>query len=149
MSNRPRTDAGSDDTGAAAHAAENAAETARIRELLAVLEAAFAQADAERFDAPFTADVVFTAVDGARFVGWEALHAYHRDRLSTPTDALTTWYELEHISFPAPDVAVVALRQPIEVAGARRANVGTWTLVKRDGAWWVCAAQNTGVAAGA
>lgn len=86
MSNRPRTDAGSDDTGAAAHAAENAEETARIRELLAELEAAFAQADAERFDAPFTADIVFTAVDGARFVGWEALHAYHRDRLSTPTD---------------------------------------------------------------
>ncbi|WP_369200774.1 SgcJ/EcaC family oxidoreductase [Streptomyces sp. PU-14G] len=143
MANRPSTSTSPRDGDDAAHAEE---DRQRIRELFTELEAAFAQADAARFDAPFAADVVFTAVDGARFAGWEALHAYHRDRLSTPTDAITTWYELEHIAFPAPDVAVVALRQPIEVAGSRRANVGTWTLIKRDGSWWVSAAQNTGVA---
>ncbi|MEU7317214.1 SgcJ/EcaC family oxidoreductase [Streptomyces sp. NPDC007083] len=146
MSDRPSTPTTPRDEEGTARFKE---DKHRIEELFADLEAAITQADAARFDAPFAADVVFTAVDGARFVGWKALHAYHRERLSTPTDAITTWYELEHITFPAPDVAVVALRQPIEVAGTRRANVGTWTLIRRNGSWWVSAAQNTGVAEGA
>lgn len=118
----------------------------RIEEIFTELENAFREADAARFDARFTQDVVFTAVNGARFVGWDALHAYHRERLAVPTDGIRTWYEIERVTFLAPGVAMAFFRQPIETAGTRRANVGTWILVKQDGDWWICAGQNTGVA---
>lgn len=118
----------------------------RIKELFAELETAFAEQDAATFDARFTADIVFTAVNGTRFTNWDELHAYHRERLTGHADGITTWYEIERVTFPTPDVAVVSFRQPIVVGDHRRANVGTWVLVKRDGQWWVSAGQNTGVA---
>lgn len=121
-------------------------DSRRIEEIFTELENAFREADAAGFDARFTEDVVFTAVNGARFVGWDDLHAYHRERLAVPTDGIRTWYEIERVTFPAPDVAMVFFRQPIETAGTERVNVGTWVLVRRDGDWWICAGQNTGVA---
>ncbi len=104
-----------------------------IEKIFADLESAFAEQDAAKFDERFTADIAFTAVNGARFVGWEEIHAYHRERLTGHAGGIRTWYEIERITFPAPDVAVVLLRQPIVVAEHRRANVGTWVLVKREG----------------
>lgn len=122
-------------------------DTERIREVFSELEAAFAAQDAAAFDARFTADIVFTAVDGRRFHGWEPIHAYHKERLENHAGGIRTWYEVESVGFPAPGVAVAAVRQPVVTPVDERANVGTWVLVKRDGRWWVCAIQNTGVAA--
>ncbi|MHC8563151.1 SgcJ/EcaC family oxidoreductase [Streptomyces albidoflavus] len=78
-----------------------------IEGIFADLESAFAEHDAAKFDERFTADVVFTAVNGARFLGWEKIHAYHSERLTGHAGGIDTWYEIEHITFPAPDVAVV------------------------------------------
>ncbi|MEU6111541.1 SgcJ/EcaC family oxidoreductase [Streptomyces albidoflavus] len=117
-----------------------------IEEIFAGLESAFAEHDAAKFDERFTEDVVFTAVNGARFFGWEKIHAYHSERLTGHAGGINTWYEIERITFPAPDVAVVFFRQPIVVSEHKRANAGTWVLVKRDGQWWISAGQNTGVA---
>lgn len=117
-----------------------------IEELFADIQAAFAEHDVVKFDARFTADVVFTAVNGRRFHGWEEIHAYHRERLEHHADDITTWYEIDHITFPEPTVALVFLRQPMVTPGGRRANIGTWVLVKRDGTWWFSAMQNTGIA---
>ncbi|MET8678601.1 SgcJ/EcaC family oxidoreductase [Streptomyces sp. NPDC004647] len=121
----------------------------RIEEIFSELESAFADHDAARFDARFTADVVFTAVNGTRFVGWEELHTYHRERLVGHAEGIKTWYEIENITFPTPEVAVVVFRQPIVIADHKRSNVGTWVLVKKDESWWIAAGQNTGVTAGA
>ncbi|MEW1818377.1 MULTISPECIES: SgcJ/EcaC family oxidoreductase [Streptomyces] len=117
-----------------------------IEEIFAELGSAFAEHDAARFDERFTADIVFTAVNGVRFFGWEEIHAYHRERLTGHAEGISTWYEIERVTFPAPDVAVVFFRQPVVVSGHERANVGTWVLVKREGQWWISAGQNTGVA---
>ncbi|MER7986130.1 SgcJ/EcaC family oxidoreductase [Streptomyces noursei] len=118
-----------------------------ITDLFDELESAFAQQDAAKFDRRFTDDVVFTAVNGLRLVGWEALHAYHRERLGQHAEGIETWYEIERITFPSPDVAVVFFRQPVAMDQHQRVNVGTWVLVKQDGQWRVSAGQNTGVAA--
>ncbi|MFG2093692.1 SgcJ/EcaC family oxidoreductase [Streptomyces sp. NPDC048612] len=120
-------------------------DAGRITALFQELESAFTEQNAVRFDGCFTEDVVFTAVDGTRFVGWEALHAYHRERFGGHADGIETWYEIESLTFPSPDVAVVFFRQPIVMGQHRRENVGTWVLVRRDGQWYVSAAQNTGV----
>ncbi|WP_094979759.1 YybH family protein [Rhodococcus pyridinivorans] len=126
------------------------AEQRKINEIDALfsdLITAFDRHDAMEFDRRFTEDVVFTGVDGARFTNWAELHAYHQERLTHHGGGITTWYEREAIRFPSPDVAVVAVRQPIDTAAGSRANVGTWVLIRRAGQWWVCAMQNTGVTA--
>lgn len=113
-----------------------------FRELIA----AFDRHDAAGFDRRCTDDIIFTAVNGARFTTWDDLHAYHQERLTHHADGIETWYDIEQIVFPTPDIAVVAVRQPIVTVDGARANVGTWVLVRRAGDWWVCAIHNTGVA---
>ncbi|WP_046472328.1 SgcJ/EcaC family oxidoreductase [Allosalinactinospora lopnorensis] len=122
------------------------ADVRRIKEVFAELEAAFAEQGAAGFDGRFTADIVFTAVNGRRFHGWEESHAYHKERLENHADGIRTWYEIDRITFPAPDVAVAFVRQPVATPVDERTNVGTWVLVKKNGQWWVSAIQNTGVA---
>ncbi|MEW1750645.1 SgcJ/EcaC family oxidoreductase [Streptomyces angustmyceticus] len=117
-----------------------------IAEIFSDLGSAFAEHDAAKFDERFTADIVFTAVNGTRFFGWEEIHAYHNERLTGHAEGINTWYEIERITFPTSDVAVVFFRQPIVVSEHMRANVGTWVLVKREGQWWISAGQNTAVA---
>lgn len=131
----------------ATHAASpNDADVRQIRELFSELEAAFTEHDAVKFDARLTSDIIFTAVNGLRFHGWEDIHAYHKERLENHAVGIETWYEIEAVSFPAPDVAVAFVRQPMITSAGKRSNVGTWVLTRKDGVWWVCAIQNTGVA---
>jgi uncharacterized protein (TIGR02246 family) len=120
-----------------------------IKEVFAELEDAFAAHDAVKFDDRFTQDVVFTAVDGVRFTGWGDIHAYHKERLDHHAVGISTWYEIDGISFPAPDIAVAFVRQPVRAPdGSRRTNVGTWVLTRKADRWWICAIQNTAVARG-
>lgn len=117
-----------------------------VEALFADLIAAFDAHDAVAFDKWFTDDIVFTAVDGTRYTNWTDLHAYHRERLTHHAEGIETWYEIDQITFPAPDVAVAAVRQPIRSPAGARENIGTWVLVRKQDRWWVCAIQNTGVA---
>lgn len=128
------------------NATDGKGDTDAIEDIFVELTTAFAERDAAKFDHRFTEDAVFTAVNGRRFTNWQDLHAYHKDRLANHADGIRTWYEIERIIFPGPDIAVVAIRQPLHTSNGVRANVGTWVLVKRNGQWWVCAVQNTGVA---
>ncbi|WP_410582607.1 SgcJ/EcaC family oxidoreductase [Amycolatopsis sp. lyj-108] len=121
-----------------------------IRAITAVfteLEAAFAEHDAAKFDARFAEDVIFTAVNGVRFTGWDDIHAYHQERLEHHAEGIRTWYEIDRITFPAPGAALVFVRQPVRTEHGTRSNIGTWVLSKKDGQWWVAAIQNTAVAA--
>ena len=117
-----------------------------IETLFTELISAFDAHDAVAFDSRFTEDILFTAVNGVRFTNWADLHTYHRERLTHHAEGIETWYEIEQITFPAPDIAIAAVRQPMRIATGTRENVGTWVLVRKDGRWWVCAIQNTGVA---
>ncbi|MFD9895823.1 SgcJ/EcaC family oxidoreductase [Amycolatopsis sp. NPDC059027] len=124
----------------------NEADVRSIRELVAKLDSAIADLDAAEFDACFTADVVFTNPAGRRFVGWEEINAYHREALAAAPEGYRSGYTIERLTFPAPDVAVLALRQHVTMAGREGfENAGTWVLVRRAGAWWIHAVQNTNV----
>ena len=118
----------------------------QIRNIFTELESAFVEHNAERFDSRFTSDIIFTAVNGQRFHGWKDIHAYHKERLDNHAAGIQTWYEVDTITFPAPDVAVAFVRQPVVTLTGKRSNVGTWVFVKKQGTWWICAIQNTGVA---
>lgn len=122
------------------------ADVDQIRNIFVELEAAFVEHDAEKFDSCFTSDIIFTAVNGQRFYGWADIHAYHKERLDNHAAGIRTRYEVDTITFPAPDVAVAFVRQPIVTSAGERSNIGTWVLVRKEGAWWICAIQNTGVA---
>ncbi|NYH80391.1 uncharacterized protein (TIGR02246 family) [Actinopolyspora biskrensis] len=132
-----------------AHDAVGDEDDARaIRRIFTELREAFAEHDAEKFDERFASDVVFTAVNGQRFHGWEEIHRYHRERLTHHAEGIRTWYEIDRITFPDPSVAVVFLRQPVVTRDDQRASIGTWVLVKKEGSWWFCAMHNTGIASG-
>ncbi|MFF0629442.1 SgcJ/EcaC family oxidoreductase [Streptomyces sp. NPDC004296] len=116
-----------------------------ITNLFNELETAFTEQDATKFDQHFTNDVIFTAVNGTRLTGWQALHTYHRERLTHHTHNIQTWYEIEHITFPHPNIAIVFFRQPITTPHHQRTNVGTWILIKQNHQWHITAGQNTNV----
>lgn len=120
----------------------------QITEIFTELESAFVEHDAVKFDGRFTSDIVFTAVNGHRFHGWEEIHAYHKERLEHHAEGIRTWYEIDGITFPSPDIATAFVRQPVTTPEGERTNVGTWVLTKKNGTWWICAIQNTGVAQG-
>ena len=55
--------------------------------------------------------------------------------------------EPQTVRFPTPDVAVVVSRSGVLMAGeaeppADRWVYATWTLVRRDGEWWIAAYHN-------
>ncbi|KUL43407.1 hypothetical protein ADL28_42835 [Streptomyces violaceusniger] len=58
-------------------------------------------------------------------------------------EGFRTSLEIDHITFPAADVAVVSTRQHWATPQDSGANAGTWILTRKDGAWWVCTVQNT------
>ncbi|AGP55595.1 SgcJ/EcaC family oxidoreductase [Streptomyces rapamycinicus] len=115
----------------------------QIQELFTELETAASAHDAVGFNARFTADVTFTVGDGRRFRGWEEIHSYHKERLDHHAEGFRTSLEIDHITFPAADVAVVSTRQHWATPQDSGANAGTWVLTRKDGAWWVCTVQNT------
>ncbi|MEJ8652558.1 SgcJ/EcaC family oxidoreductase [Streptomyces sp. MS1.AVA.3] len=120
----------------------------RIKEMFTELEAAATAHDAVALNGRFTADVTFTVADGRRFDGWEQIHAHHEERLEHHAEGFRTWFEIDAMAFPTPDVAVVSARQLWSAPHGEGVNTGTWVLTRKNGAWWFCAVQNTGVTAG-
>ncbi|MFF2807099.1 SgcJ/EcaC family oxidoreductase [Streptomyces sp. NPDC058000] len=118
-------------------------DTRAITNLFNQLETAFAAHDATQFDQHFTHDVIFTAVNGMRLIGWKALHTYHRERLEQHAQDIQTRYEIEHITYPSPHIAIVFLRQPITTPHHQQENLGTWILTKQNNQWHITAGQNT------
>ncbi|MGW0665014.1 SgcJ/EcaC family oxidoreductase [Streptodolium elevatio] len=116
-----------------------------IDEVFAEIQAGVSEFDADRVGARFTANASFTTPAGQRFDGWEAVNSHHRRQLANPVEGFRTRIALERVTFPAPDTAVVCVRQNASTAAGDFANAGTWVLVKRDGDWWVHAVHNTNV----
>lgn len=123
----------------------DAATTAEIEVLFRQLESALEAKDAAAFDRMFTEDVVFITPAGAIFRGWDELHAYHRARLGDGPDARAR-FELLALRLLTPDHAIVNVEQTLHTAEFSLANRGTWVLLRRDRAWWVCSVHNTNIA---
>ncbi|NUS45751.1 MAG: SgcJ/EcaC family oxidoreductase [Mycobacteriaceae bacterium] len=121
------------------------ATIAEIEALFRTMESALEAKDAAAFDQPFTEDVVFITPAGAIFRGWDEMHGYHRKRLSAGPDA-RAHFELLTLRLLTPEHAVVNVEQTLRTAEFSVANRGTWVLLRRDKAWWVCSVHNTNIA---
>lgn len=124
---------------------DDATTTAEIETLFRQLESALEAKDAAAFDQVFTEDVVFITPAGAIFRGWDELHGYHRARLGDSPDARAR-FELLALRLLTPDHAIVNVEQTLHTAEFSLANRGTWVLLRRDRAWWVCSVHNTNIA---
>jgi uncharacterized protein (TIGR02246 family) len=138
---------GSDDD-----AARDAAEA--VTRMVAELQAALDAADADLYNRHFAADVRWGSPFGATVQGYERLHAIHvrlkKERRGGPSSR----YEIDNVLTPAPGVAVAQVRRvalgpggepltPTEDLTGPFSEMAMYVLVRRDGTWWLAAAQNT------
>jgi uncharacterized protein (TIGR02246 family) len=112
---------------------------------------AWADGDPDQYAALFTEDADYTAFDGTRMAGRQAIADGHRTLFAGIMKNSRMTMESSSIRFPAPDVAVVCLlggivmswqRNRTTPSGKRRSAV-TFVLVRRDEGWLVTAFQNT------
>jgi uncharacterized protein (TIGR02246 family) len=114
----------------------------QITQLIANLEAGMNHNDVELIDRQFTDDVLWLTASGKRLMGWDAMNAYHQMGLAdAPSDLRIEWRILS-LHFVSPDVAVAHTKQEY-LAPETGTNHGTAVLIKKDGAWWICAMQHT------
>lgn len=123
-------------------------------EVVATLEHAQQHELVEEFVALFHPDAVWVTGGGRRLIGRDAIAEFTRQVLPGAMAHSTARYDIEHIVFVRPDVAVVAVRQrPIDLDGVPLADRSegrpTYVMAKdTTGAWKIRAGQNTLVADG-
>jgi hypothetical protein len=101
--------------------------------------------DTEVYDGSFAADVLWGSPYGETVHSLPDLLRIHRTLMSAGT-APPSRFEVVASRAPAPGVVVTQIRrQALEAGGF--SEVAMYTLVERDGRWWLAAAQNTPVAA--
>jgi uncharacterized protein (TIGR02246 family) len=121
-------------------------------EVVAALEHAQQQELVEEFIALFHPDAVWVTGGGRRLIGRDAIAEFTRQVLPGAMAHSTARYDIEHVVFVRPDVAVVAVRQrPIDLDGVPLADRSegrpTYVMAKHTtGAWTIRAGQNTLVA---
>ena len=92
-----------------------------------------------------------TTALGATTRGWEALARAHREGFAGPLRHAYARYEIDDVTFLAPDVAIVhKLAWEADESGDRTgdhpAMSALYVIVERDGTWWIAARGNTLVA---
>ncbi|MFD0898940.1 SgcJ/EcaC family oxidoreductase [Actinomadura sediminis] len=130
----------------AVHTPVDGADLAALRRLVTDIEDGFNGKRAAILDRPFAADAVVVVPDGTMIRGWDDLFAYHTARLAGPVADWRTRVTLLDAVSPSPGTAVLHLRQETTGPDLAFANHGTVVAVRRDGAWWIGALQNTNVA---
>lgn len=127
-------------------------ETARLHELVAVVESSQRTEDVEAFLGLFADDATWVSAGGVRLVGKEAIAAFTREVLPGAMTDLSVRYAIAHLAFVADDVAVTSVDQEYLTAdGASfdppRRGLPTYVWRRQDGDWRIVAGQNTGVPA--
>lgn len=122
------------------------ADLAAIAKFVATVETTQWNRDADAFLALFRPDAVWTNPFGRRLTGLDEIAAFTRAGLAAaPAQAFAT-YEVEHVQFPAEDVAVVNVRsRPVHadrspIAG--EADGAKLYVLVRDGRGWKFAAAH-------
>lgn len=111
----------------------------------AELQMGLDDADADTYDGSFAADVLWGSPYGGTLSGFAHLNTAHRS-LMAKRAAPPSRFEVVAVSAPAPGVAVAHIRrQALDADGF--SELALYTLVERDGHWWLAAAQNTPVVA--
>ncbi|MCL9796489.1 SgcJ/EcaC family oxidoreductase [Frankia sp. AgKG'84/4] len=124
----------------AAHAAAEAA----VARFAAELQESLNTSDADGYDRSFAADVMWGSPYGATLAGFDELNAVHRTLMARAT-APPSDFEVVAVRAPAPGVAVGQIRRRART-GPGFSEMALYTLVERDGRWWLAAAQNTPIA---
>ncbi len=122
-------------------------DASQIKELVAGLEAGFNQYDAAMFDRQFTADALFVTASGKRLLGWDEMYAYHKEALEGRQQGKQVRFSVLSLSFLSQDVAVAHTKQDYVHVPDGGANHGTVVMTRKNGAWWICAMQQTNVVA--
>ena len=127
---------------------DRSADLASIRRFVQVVENTQWQRNADAFLALFAPDAVWTNPMGRRLAGLEQIADFTRKALAmAPADVFAT-YTVEHVTFPADDVAVVNVRSRA-VAPDRTPIPGEpdgdklYVLVRHRKDWLLAAGHNT------
>lgn len=115
---------------------------------VAELEYAQQHEQVEDFMRLFRPDAVWVTAVGRQLIGWEEINAFTHHVLPGAMTEWTATYEVVHILFVRPDVAVVNVRQrPVTLDG--RPYDGwpkgspVYVMAKDEGEWKIAAGQNT------
>ena len=129
---------------------QNAAQIAVLDALSRVADA-WAAGDPDQYAAQFTEDADYTAFDGTRMWGRQAIADGHRALFAGIMKNSRMAMESPSIRFVAPDVAVVcglggiimSWQRNRTTPSAKRRSAVTFVLVRRGEGWLVTAFQNT------
>ena len=114
-----------------------------IRALVAELQAGADALDAERFNAPCAADVLWGSPFGAVVEGYDALHAIHTRMFAAAPRHRTVRYDVEQVRLLADDVAIAYVHRTTSAAADDTFDeVALFVCERRDGKWWIAAAQH-------
>ena len=133
--------------------------TDAVADLVAELQRGWDQHDAEITDRHLAADVAWGSPFGATVHGYRRLHDIHLKLKQRSTGGSSSRFEVESVLVPAPGVAVAHVRrlalapdgQPIEPSSETSgafSEMALYVLIRRDGAWWIAAGQNTPIRPG-
>jgi uncharacterized protein (TIGR02246 family) len=120
--------------------------------LVAEIERAQQQEDVEGFLALFAPTAVWVNGAGRRLIGLDEISEFTRGVLPGAMAGGSVTYEVEHIAFITPDVALTGVRQQyLDAAGEPLAADGagspSYLWSRTGGTWKIVAGQNTAVIA--
>lgn len=127
-------------------------DRAPVDQFVRELQDAVDRADASLFDRSFAADVLWGSPFGAVVDGYDAIQAIHQRMFAgVPAVPGGSRYEIEHVRFVSDEVAVAYVRRlraharGDEVAPGKPGGfdeLALFVLARRDGQWWLAAAQH-------
>ena len=127
---------------------DRSADLASIRRFVQVVENTQWQRNADAFLALFDPDAVWTNPIGRRLTGLDEISRFTREGLAmAPVDVFAT-YEVEHVTFPGDDVAVVNVRSRAVTAdripiSGEPDGAKLYVLVRNKKDWLLAAGHNT------
>ncbi len=117
-----------------------------VRELVGRLQKGLDSGDADLYDSMFAEDVLWGSPYGAVLAGYPSLNAAHHS-IQDASSVATSRYEVVQTSAPSPDLVLTHVRRraltQAAPGGPDFSEMALYTLVRRDGRWWLAAGQNT------
>jgi uncharacterized protein (TIGR02246 family) len=149
----PVADATARPTLGSGHAADQEAMDA-VAGLVEELQAGWDEHDADVTDRSLAADVMWGSPFGATVQGYEELHAIHIRLKERGMGGTSSRFEVVQILAPTSDVVLAQVRRaaldsdgqamtPSADLSGPFSEMALYVLIRRHGAWWVAAGQNT------
>lgn len=121
-----------------------------VEQVVATLEHAQQHELVEEFIGLFRRDATWVTGGGHRMIGRDTIAAFTREVLPGAMTSDTASYDVEHVTFARPDVAIVSVRQrPVTLNGrpitGRPEGRPTYVMTAETDGWKIVAGQNTAV----